>query len=191
MPWPACCTWIIRAKAGGGFESPWWKRKPGGHCFPERVQQNGLRQLPDAITIAEESTARGRESQNPPTGGLGFGQKWMMGWMHDTLQYSKRDPIHLGYHQNDITFSLVYLRRILCCRSRTMKLIYTARARCSAACQAMNGVCLPTLHFIWIDVPHPGTKLLFMGGEVGAIPWMESRQQLALAFCSTVIWIKA
>ena len=41
-------------------------------------------------------------------GGLGFGQKWMMGWMHDTLKYFKLDPVHRKYHQNEITFSIMY-----------------------------------------------------------------------------------
>jgi len=59
-------------------------------------------------TIAEESTAWTGVSQPVETGGLGFGMKWMMGWMHDTLEYFKKDPIYRQFHQNDITFSLVY-----------------------------------------------------------------------------------
>ncbi len=59
-------------------------------------------------TIAEESTAWPGVSQPVETGGLGFGMKWMMGWMHDTLEYFKKDPIYRQFHQNDITFSLVY-----------------------------------------------------------------------------------
>jgi 1,4-alpha-glucan branching enzyme len=59
-------------------------------------------------TIAEESTAWPGVSRPVETGGLGFGMKWMMGWMHDSLEYFKKDPIYRQFHQNDITFSLVY-----------------------------------------------------------------------------------
>ncbi|TDI71399.1 MAG: 1,4-alpha-glucan branching protein GlgB [Bacteroidetes bacterium] len=58
--------------------------------------------------IAEESTAWPGVSRPVDTGGLGFGMKWMMGWMHDSLEYFKKDPIYRQFHQNDITFSLVY-----------------------------------------------------------------------------------
>ena len=58
--------------------------------------------------IAEESTAWSGVSRPTYDGGLGFGQKWMMGWMHDTLNYFMNNPIHRKFHHNEITFSLVY-----------------------------------------------------------------------------------
>ncbi len=64
--------------------------------------------FPDAITIAEESTSWTGVSRPTYLGGLGFGQKWMMGWMHDTLKYFQLDPVHRKYHQNAITFSMIY-----------------------------------------------------------------------------------
>ncbi|WP_144057461.1 1,4-alpha-glucan branching protein GlgB [Novipirellula maiorica] len=64
--------------------------------------------FPGAITLAEESTSFGGVSRPVYTGGLGFGMKWDMGWMHDTLEYMKRDPIHRKYHQNELTFRSVY-----------------------------------------------------------------------------------
>jgi 1,4-alpha-glucan branching enzyme len=63
---------------------------------------------PGIITIAEESTAWPLVTRPPYLGGLGFSLKWNMGWMHDTLGYFKRDPIHRKYHQNDLTFAMLY-----------------------------------------------------------------------------------
>ncbi|MDP4843514.1 MAG: 1,4-alpha-glucan branching enzyme, partial [Salibacteraceae bacterium] len=64
---------------------------------------------PDVQTIAEESTAFPQVTSPVSSGGLGFGMKWMMGWMHDSLQFFSRDPIHRKFHQNEITFSLAYV----------------------------------------------------------------------------------
>ncbi|HEY6169510.1 MAG TPA: 1,4-alpha-glucan branching protein GlgB [Verrucomicrobiae bacterium] len=63
---------------------------------------------PGVITIAEESTAWPQVTRPPYLGGLGFSFKWNMGWMHDTLGYFKRDPVHRKYHQNDLTFAMLY-----------------------------------------------------------------------------------
>ncbi|MDE2142026.1 MAG: 1,4-alpha-glucan branching protein GlgB [Elusimicrobia bacterium] len=63
---------------------------------------------PDAVMIAEESTAWGGVSRPTYAGGLGFGFKWDMGWMHDSLEYFRKDPIHRRYHQNEITFRAIY-----------------------------------------------------------------------------------
>src|SRR5699024_2706890 len=72
--------------------------------FNEAVYDN----YPDVQTIAEESTSWPGVSQPTYNNGLGFGLKWMMGWMHDTLNYFKEDPIHRKYHHNEITFATVY-----------------------------------------------------------------------------------
>jgi len=64
--------------------------------------------FPDVQTIAEESTAFSGVSRPTFTGGLGFGMKWMMGWMHDTLDYFGKDPVHRKYNHDRITFSTVY-----------------------------------------------------------------------------------
>ena len=66
------------------------------------------REYPGAVTIAEESTAWPMVSRPTYLGGLGFTFKWNMGWMHDTLHYMKKDPVHRRYHHNNITFSLAY-----------------------------------------------------------------------------------
>ena len=65
-------------------------------------------EFPGVITIAEESTAWPLVTRPPYLGGLGFSFKWNMGWMHDTLNYFQRDPIHRKFHQNDLTFAMLY-----------------------------------------------------------------------------------
>jgi 1,4-alpha-glucan branching enzyme len=65
-------------------------------------------EYPGVITVAEESTAWPQVTRPPYLGGLGFSLKWNMGWMHDTLNYFSREPIHRKYHQNDLTFAMLY-----------------------------------------------------------------------------------
>ena len=65
-------------------------------------------EFPGVMTIAEESTAWPQVTRPPYLGGLGFSFKWNMGWMHDTLGYFSREPIHRKYHQNDLTFAMLY-----------------------------------------------------------------------------------
>ena len=77
-------------------------------AFFKRLNEVIGAQLPQAITVAEESTAFPGVSRPTSAGGLGFHYKWNMGWMNDTLAYMARDPIHRQHHQNDLSFSLVY-----------------------------------------------------------------------------------
>jgi 1,4-alpha-glucan branching enzyme len=65
-------------------------------------------EFPGVMTIAEESTAWPQVTRPPYLGGLGFSFKWNMGWMHDTLLYFSHDPVHRKYHQNDLTFAMLY-----------------------------------------------------------------------------------
>ncbi len=76
--------------------------------FLRRFNEEIYRHYPDVQTYAEESTAWTMVSRPTYVGGLGFGYKWDMGWMHDTLRYSQLDPIHRQYHQNDLTFRMLY-----------------------------------------------------------------------------------
>ena len=77
-------------------------------AFLKRMNQVVGVERSQAVTTAEESTAFPGVSRPTYTGGLGFHYKWNMGWMHDTLQYIERDPIHRKHHQGELTFSLVY-----------------------------------------------------------------------------------
>jgi 1,4-alpha-glucan branching enzyme len=76
--------------------------------FLRRMNEEVYRAFPDVQTIAEESTAWPMVSRPLYLGGLGFGMKWDMGWMHDTLAYMARDPIHRHFHHNELTFRGVY-----------------------------------------------------------------------------------
>lgn len=76
--------------------------------FIKRLNESIYGRFPNAITIAEESTAFDGVTRPVFAGGLGFGFKWNMGWMNDSLEYMKRDPIHRKYHHNEMTFSMVY-----------------------------------------------------------------------------------
>jgi 1,4-alpha-glucan branching enzyme len=95
-------------------EGEWLPNKYGGRENLEAI--DFLRQLntmvyaehPDAQTIAEESTAWPMVSRPTYLGGLGFGMKWDMGWMHDTLQYMSHDPVHRKFHHNELTFRQIY-----------------------------------------------------------------------------------
>lgn len=76
--------------------------------FIKKFNELVYAQHPGIITIAEESTAWGGVSRPTYLGGLGFGMKWNMGWMNDTLEYFTKDPVHRRFHQNMLTFSLLY-----------------------------------------------------------------------------------
>ncbi|HEV3386901.1 MAG TPA: 1,4-alpha-glucan branching protein GlgB [Gemmata sp.] len=76
--------------------------------FLRRFNEEVYRNFPDVQTYAEESTSWAMVSRPTYVGGLGFGYKWDMGWMHDTLKYCQLDPIHRKFHQNDLTFRMLY-----------------------------------------------------------------------------------
>ncbi|OGR90696.1 MAG: 1,4-alpha-glucan branching enzyme [Elusimicrobia bacterium RBG_16_66_12] len=95
-------------------EGEWIPNRFGGRenleaiDFLKKLNETVYLHHPDAQMIAEESTAWGGVSRPTYAGGLGFGLKWDMGWMHDTLSYMRKDPVHRRYHQNEITFRAIY-----------------------------------------------------------------------------------
>jgi 1,4-alpha-glucan branching enzyme len=106
----ASMLYLDYSRKGGG----WMPNKYGGRenieavAFLRRFNEEVYRNYPDVQTIAEESTAWPAVSRPTYLGGLGFGMKWDMGWMHDTLEYMCKDPIHRRYHHNDLTFRMIY-----------------------------------------------------------------------------------
>ena len=95
-------------------EGQWIPNQFGGRENLEAVEflkeatATAYRHYPGILMIAEESTAWPGVTKDTGMGGLGFGYKWNMGWMHDTLQYLSHEPIHRKYHHNEITFSILY-----------------------------------------------------------------------------------
>src|SRR6185312_1114675 len=95
-------------------EGQWIPNRHGGRENLEAIeflkQVNGLvhHYHPGAVMIAEESTSFPGVSKPSSAGGLGFDFKWNMGWMHDTLKYFAREPIHRKWHQSDLTFGMLY-----------------------------------------------------------------------------------
>ncbi|MGW3231727.1 1,4-alpha-glucan branching enzyme [Kitasatospora sp. NPDC001095] len=92
----------------------WTPNRYGGRenldaaAFLQEMNATVYRRCPGVITIAEESTAWDGVTRPTDAGGLGFGLKWNMGWMHDSLVYMSKEPVHRKYHHNEITFSMVY-----------------------------------------------------------------------------------
>jgi 1,4-alpha-glucan branching enzyme len=125
---------------------------------------------PDVQTIAEESTAWPGVSRPVDMGGLGFGLKWDMGWMHDTLSYLEREPIHRRHHHSQITFRGVYAFS----ENYVLPLSHDEVTHGKGSLlQKMPGDAWQQLAnlrlLLGYEYTQPGKKLLFMGGEIGAL----------------------
>ncbi|MDQ6616929.1 MAG: 1,4-alpha-glucan branching protein GlgB [Actinomycetota bacterium] len=154
-------------------EGEWIPNEFGGREHLEAV--GFLRQLnevifhehPGAMMIAEESTSWPAVSRPTDVGGLGFGFKWNMGWMHDTLEYFSKDPIHRRFHHNELTFGLLYAftenfvlplshDEVTHGKGSLLGKMPGDRWQKAANLRAM-------LAWMWA---HPGKQMLFMGGEI-------------------------
>lgn len=136
--------------------------------FLKEFNETVYREYPDTVTIAEESTAWSGVSRPTFSGGLGFGQKWMMGWMHDTLQYFKRDTIFRRFHHNEITFSLVYAFTESFMLPLSHDEVVHGKRSLLGRMPGDEWQRFANLRLLFTYMfTHPGTKLLFMGGEFG------------------------
>ncbi len=125
-------------------------------------------QFPGVMTIAEESTAWPQVTRPPYLGGLGFSFKWNMGWMHDTLNYFGRDPVHRKYHQNDLTFAMLYHHNenfiLPLSHDEVVHGKGSLLARMPGDDWQRFANLRTLLSYQWL---FPGKILLFMGGEFG------------------------
>jgi 1,4-alpha-glucan branching enzyme len=127
---------------------------------------------PGIITIAEESTAWPGISRPTYVGGLGFSFKWNMGWMHDTLEYFQQDPVHRKFHQNQVTFGLMYAftENFILVLSHD-EVVHGKKALLDKM-PGDNWQQFANLRALYGHMwGHPGKKMLFMGGEIGQ--WWE------------------
>jgi 1,4-alpha-glucan branching enzyme len=163
-------------------EGEWLPNKFGGRENLEAVQllqeatSTAYKSHPGIMMIAEESTAWPGVTRDTSSNGLGFGFKWNMGWMHDTLEYLQHDPIHRVYHHNEITFSILYAwsenfmlplshDEVVHGKGQLVNKFPGDRWQKLATLRALYG-------FMWA---HPGKKLLFMGSEFAQNDeWSES-----------------
>lgn len=136
--------------------------------FLKEMNEVAYGTFPDIITIAEESTSWPGVSRPVYLGGLGFGQKWMMGWMHDTLNYFQKDPVHRKYHQNEITFSLMYAFTENFMLPLSHDEVVHGKGSLIGRMPGDEWQKFANLRLMLSYMyTHPGTKLLFMGGEFG------------------------
>ncbi len=134
--------------------------------FLRRMNEFVYGQFPSALTVAEESTAWPGVSRPVYLGGLGFGYKWNMGWMHDTLQYMSRDSVYRQHHHNELTFGLQYAfsENFVLPLSHD-EVVHGKRSllgRMPGDAWQQFANLRAYYGFMWT---HPGKKLLFMGGE--------------------------
>ncbi|WP_285509538.1 1,4-alpha-glucan branching protein GlgB [Actinokineospora sp. NBRC 105648] len=164
-------------------EGEWLPNAHGGRenldavRFLQELNATVYKHHPGAVMIAEESTAWPGVTRPTHLGGLGFGFKWNMGWMHDTLSYIGHDPVHRKFHHNEITFALVYAwsenfmlplshDEVVHGKGSLWTRMPGDDWNKAAGLRAL-------LAFMWA---HPGKQLLFMGQEFGQVrEWSESR----------------
>ncbi|MCW3466818.1 1,4-alpha-glucan branching protein GlgB [Chitinophaga nivalis] len=136
--------------------------------FLKKLNETVYALFPDVQTIAEDSTAHFGVSRPTFMGGLGFGMKWMMGWMNDTLEYFKKDPIHRKWYQHDVTFSLVYAYGENYMLPFSHDEVVHGKSPLIYKMPGDEWQKFANLRLMYSYMyTHPGTKLLFMGDEFG------------------------
>jgi 1,4-alpha-glucan branching enzyme len=140
--------------------------------FLRRLNEAVYAEYPGVQTIAEESTAWPMVSRPVYLGGLGFGMKWDMGWMHDTLEYFSREPVHRRYHHNDLTFRMVYAFTENYVLSLSHDEVVYGKRSLLSKMPGDDWQKAANLRLLYAYMfTQPGKKLLFMGDEFGQ--WAE------------------
>ncbi len=147
--------------------------------FLRRFNEAVYQTYPDVQTIAEESTSWPMVSRPPYIGGLGFGLKWNMGWMHDTLDYFSQDPIYRKFHHNQLTFSIWYAFAENFVLSLSHDEVVHGKGSLLNKLPGDEWQKLANLRLLFgCMYGHPGKKLIFMGGEFGQ--WREWNHDASL-----------
>ncbi|GGO84590.1 1,4-alpha-glucan branching enzyme GlgB [Nocardioides phosphati] len=146
--------------------------------FLQELNATVYREVPGAFTLAEESTSWPGVTRPTDQDGLGFGFKWNMGWMHDTLHYLQRDPLYRGHHHGDVTFTLVYAFSENYLLPLSHDEVVHGKGSLLDKMPGDRWNRFAHLRSLYaLQYGHPGKKLLFMGGEFGqASEWAEQRE---------------
>jgi 1,4-alpha-glucan branching enzyme len=137
-----------------------------------QINDTLARKHPDVIVIAEESTSWPRVTGPTREGGLGFHMKWDLGWMHDTLRYLARDPIHRRYHQDELTFRSVYATSERFVLPLSHDEVVHGKGSLLNKMPGDRWQKFANVRLLFaLQHASPGKKLLFMGGEIGQ--WRE------------------
>jgi 1,4-alpha-glucan branching enzyme len=135
--------------------------------FLRRMNEEIYKHYPDVQTIAEESTSWSMVSRPTYVGGLGFGMKWDMGWMHDTLSYMSREPIHRRHHHSDLSFRMLYaFHENFCLPLSHDEVVHGKRSLIDKMPGDMwqkNANLRALFGYMYAQ---PGKKLIFQGGEI-------------------------
>ncbi len=163
----------------------WIPNKHGGRenleaiSFLRRLNEEIYGRFPDVQTMAEESTAWPMVSRPTYLGGLGFGMKWDMGWMHDTLQYFEKEPVFRRYHHGDLTFRMVYAFSENFVLPLSHDEVVHGKGSLIAKMPGDDWQKFANLRLLYSYMyAQPGKKLLFMGSEFAQ--WREWRHDYSL-----------
>jgi 1,4-alpha-glucan branching enzyme len=136
--------------------------------FIKHLNETIYRDFPDVQTIAEEATDWPKISKPTTEGGLGFGMKWMMGWMHDTLDYFKMDPLFRKFHQNKFSFSMMYFYDENFMLPLSHDEVVHGKSPMLYKMPGDEWQKFANLRLMYTYMfTHPGAKLMFMGNEFG------------------------
>jgi 1,4-alpha-glucan branching enzyme len=136
--------------------------------FLRQLNQTVFLEYPDVQTYAEESTAWPMVSRPVYLGGLGFGMKWDMGWMHDTLEYFSKDPIHRRYHHNELTFRMIYAFNENFVLPLSHDEVVHGKGSLIGKMPGDDWQKFANLRLLYgLMYAEPGKNLLFMGDEIG------------------------